>query len=95
MQEQGPNRLPVRQIGGQPWEVLLPSSEWLACACEEDARVIANVPVLKHESLGQLRSGEQFAFELEQLADALGFYFTGNFGSRFFRRRAKEVRQRG
>ena len=84
--------LPVRQRNGETWEVLLVDNDcWVKCETESDARKIARVRLYEHESLQRTRDGIAFAEELEQLADALERCRIG-FGSRFFRRRAEEVR---
>lgn len=88
-----PNPLAVRKVGDGAWEVLIVTNDrWLPCESEDDARVIANAPVYEYESLERIRSGSQFAIELDRLADVLEKYRIG-FGSRFFRRRAEEARK--
>lgn len=89
-----PRRFPleVREREGH-WEVLIsePDDVWLTCDSEEDARAIAAARVLEYEALAQLRTGPQFAAELERTADVMERYRMG-FGSRFLRRRAQEMR---
>ncbi len=92
---QRPQPFPVRHVDGRGWQVLIvPEDHWLDCENEADARAIAQAPVLEYESLEELRSGEQFARELEATAEALAKYRIG-FGSRFFRRRANAARASG
>lgn len=89
-----PRRLPweVRERDGV-WEVSISDRDvWLSCDSEDDARAIAAAPVLEYEALARLKSGPQFAAELEKTADTLAKYRM-SFGSRFLRRRAQEVRQ--
>jgi hypothetical protein len=82
----------VRKVGDGPWEVLVVSNDrWLACESEDDARILAEAPVYEYESLERIRSGAQFANELDRLANALERHRMG-FGARFFRRRAEESR---
>ena len=88
-----PQRFPVRKVGDQEWEVLIATDNtWLSCETERDARIIANGPMLKYESLERTRPGPEFARELDEIADTLTKYGIG-FGSRFFRRRATEARR--
>jgi hypothetical protein len=89
---QKPDPLPVRKVGDGLWEVLIIAKDrWLPCYSEDDARIVAAVPVYEYESLERTRSGLEFANELDRLADLLDKYNFG-FGSRFFRRRAQEAR---
>jgi hypothetical protein len=88
-----PNAFPVRRKEGMGWQVLLiPENTWLECQNEDDARVIAQAPVLEYQSLAGLRAGEQFAQELEAVSEALSRYRIG-FGSRFFGRAAEYARR--
>src|SRR5262245_54946865 len=91
-----PRRFPwaVRQLPDGHWEVLISEADdvWLACDSEEDARAIAAAPLLEYEALERVKSGPQFAAELQKTADALEKYHMG-FGSRFFNRRVQEVQQ--
>lgn len=84
----------VREFPDGTWQVLIsePDDVWLTCESEEEARTIAAAPVLEYQALARLKSGPQFAVELEKTADAMQKYRMG-FGSRFLRRRAEEVRQ--
>ena len=87
-----PGPLPVRKIGDGSWEVLVASNnQWLPCESENDARLVGAVPIYEYESLERIRSGREFAEELECLADVLEKYRIG-FGSRFFRRRAEDAK---
>ena len=87
-----PDSLAVRRVGNGPWEVLIASNDrWLPCHSEDDARLIAAAPVYEYESLERIRSGAQFANELDRLANTLEEHGIG-FGARFFRRRAEEAR---
>jgi hypothetical protein len=87
-----PSPFAVRRVEGVGWQVcFVPDNTWLDCRSEQDARIIAQAPVLEYESLEEHRSGKEFARQLELLADALERYRIG-FGSRFFRRRAEEAR---
>jgi len=87
-----PAAFTVRNVGGE-WQVfLVERDKWLTCECEDDARAISNAPVLKYDALAGGRSGRAFADELERTAKALGKYHLGP-GSRFFTRRAEEVRR--
>lgn len=89
-----PRRFPmkVRELPDGTWQVLISGRDevWLSCDSEEDARAIAAAPVLEYEALAQVKSGPQFAAELEKTADAMARYRM-SFGSRFLRRRAQEV----
>lgn len=88
-----PQPFPVRNVDGRGWEVLIATENtWLPCHTEHDARVIASAPVLEYESLEKTRSGNTFAANLEELAHMLHKHDMG-FGSRFFGRRAEEVRR--
>jgi hypothetical protein len=91
-----PRRFPlkVRELPDGTWQVLISERDdvWLTCDSEEDARAIAAAPVLEYEALARVKSGPQFAAELEKTADALAKYRM-SFGSRFLRRRAQEVRE--
>jgi hypothetical protein len=90
-----PSRWPVRKVGQADWEVLVvPEGRWVSCASEEEARLLAKAPVLKSETLERLRAGTGFAGELERLAEVLAGHGMG-VASRFFRRRAAEVRGPG
>lgn len=86
--------LKVRELADGHWQVLISELDdvWLTCDSEEDARAIAAARVLEYEALAQLKSGEQFAVELEKTADAMEKYRM-SFGSRFLRRRAQEARE--
>ena len=87
-----PDGLRIRKVGDGAWEVLIASDDqWLPCHSEDDARLIAALPVYEYESLERTRSGPEFADELDRLANVLEKYEIG-FGSRFFRRRAEEAR---
>ncbi len=89
---QKPDPLPVRKVGDGLWEVLIIGKDrWLPCYSEDDARIVAALPVYEYESLERTRSGLEFANELDRLADVLDKYNFA-FGSRFFRRRAQEAR---
>ncbi len=83
----------VRQGPNGQWQVLISEADdiWLDCESEEDARAIAAAPVLQYQALARAESGPQFAAELRKTADVMEKYRMG-FGSRFFRRRAEEVR---
>ena len=88
-----PDPLPVRKVGDGSWEVLLVSdNQWLSCESEDDVLLISVAPVYEYESLERMRSGAEFANELDRLANVLEKYRIG-FGSRFFRRRAEEARK--
>ncbi|MCI0620310.1 MAG: hypothetical protein L0387_01315 [Acidobacteria bacterium] len=91
-----PRRFPLktRELPDGTWQVLISERDdvWLMCDSEEDARAIAAAPVLEYEALARVKSGPQFAAELEKTADALAKYRM-SFGSRFLRRRAQEVRE--
>jgi hypothetical protein len=88
-----PSTFPVRKVGDGGWEVLIADENmWLSCASETDARIIARARILEYESLEGTRSGDAFAAELDELASTLEKYRMG-FGSRYFRRRATEVRR--
>ncbi len=82
---------PVREYQGTHEVLIVPENTWLQCHNEQDAQAIAAAPVLEYESLGGGRTGDEFAAELEETADALEKHRIG-FGSRFFRRRAEEAR---
>lgn len=82
---------PVREYQGTHEVLIVPENTWLQCYNEQDAQAIAAAPVLEYESFGGGRTGDEFAAELEETADALEKYRMG-FGSRFFRYRAEEVR---
>jgi hypothetical protein len=90
-----PRRFPwtVRELPDGVWQVLISERDdvWLTCDSADDARAIAAAPVLEFEALARVKSGDQFATELEHTADALSKYRM-SFGSRFLRRRAQEVR---
>lgn len=84
---------PVRQVGDGDWEVLIASEDiWVQCETEKDARILSRAPKLELDALERARSGLEFAAELDALADVLERCQIG-FGSRFFRRRAAEVRR--
>ncbi len=88
-----PEPFPVRKVADQQWEVLIATENtWLSCETEEDARIIAKGAVLEYESLERTRSGPAFADELERQADTYKKYNLLT-GSRFFGRRAEEVRR--
>jgi hypothetical protein len=91
-----PRRFPwtVRELPDGTWQVLVSERDevWLTGDSEEDVRAIAAAPVLEYEALARVKSGPQFAAELEKTADALAKYRM-SFGSRFLRRRAQEVRE--
>ena len=84
----------VEQDKGR-WRVRVQNNtnEWLECATEEDARAIAQFPVLNFDALESRRSGEAFAVELEKASEMFQKYRMG-FGSRALLRRAQEARQR-
>ena len=83
---------PRRKVGDGDWEVLVvPEDKWIPCASEEEARMLSKAPILKNESLERSRCGSDFAEELEQLAVVLLAHGM-RAGSRFFKRRAAEVR---
>lgn len=90
-----PRRFPqeVREREGR-WEVQISETDdlWLSCDSEDDARAIAAARVLEDEALSRLKTGPQFAAEVEKTADVMEKYRMG-FGSRFLRQRAEELRQ--
>ena len=91
MSREKPHPFPIRHHQQQGWQVLIvPEDTWLACANETDARVIASAPVLEFESHYGLKSGGEFAKELESVSAALSRYQIG-FGSRFFRMAAERA----
>jgi hypothetical protein len=91
-----PRRLPwkVRELPDGTWQVLISEHDavWLTCDSEDEARAIAAAPVLEYEALARLKSGPQFAAELEKTAKAMAKYRM-DFGSRFLRRRSQEALQ--
>ena len=88
------SKMPVRQREDQ-WEVLIAENNaWVQCNSKEEAQTLALVPVLEYEALGQLRSGTEFAAELDRAADAMEQHRFG-YGTRFFRWLAEEARKRG
>ncbi|HUG94399.1 MAG TPA: hypothetical protein VML55_26445, partial [Planctomycetaceae bacterium] len=90
-----PSPWEVRGLPDGTWQVRISELDdvWLTCESEEDAQAIALAPALKHEALERLKSGDDFAAELERTAAVMEKYHMG-FGSRFLRRRAQEVRDR-
>ena len=90
-----PRPLPwdVRELPDGAWQVRISERDdvWLTCETEGEARAIAEAPVLKDQALAHLKTGPEFAAKLEMTADALQKYRM-DFGSRFLRRRAQEVR---
>jgi hypothetical protein len=90
-----PRRFPwkTRQLPDGSWQVLIaePDDIWLTCDSEAEALAIAAAPVLEYEALDRVKSGEQFAGELEKTAQAFAKHRM-SFGSRFFKRRAEEAR---
>jgi hypothetical protein len=88
-----PSRFPVRHVDGHGWEVLIAGRDnWLSCRNEEDARTISSAPTLEVDVLEGRRRGDEFAAELERLADMLERYRMG-FGSRFFSSSARDARR--
>ncbi len=83
----------VRELHDGTWQVLISERDdvWLTCESEEEARTIAAAPALEYEALARLKSGPQFAAELEKTADAMQKYRMG-FGSRFLKRHAQRAR---
>jgi hypothetical protein len=66
-----PKPFPVRCDAGK-WETYIPDSrQWFGYDTEADARSVAQAPILWHESDCGLRSGEDFAKDLEHVADLL------------------------
>ena len=88
-----PGPFPVRELRNLGFEVyILDENRWLRCETGEDARILSRRPVLEYESLERERSGSAFADELARLSATMRKYNMG-FGSRFFGRRADEVRK--
>ena len=85
-------RWKVREFPTGTWQVLISEHDdtWLTCESEEEARTIAAAPVLEYESLAGLRTGPEFAAELESTAEAMHKYHLG-FGSRFLGWQAQRV----
>ncbi len=89
--ETTPCRFLVRQAGNGAFEVhITERNTWFPCKTKEDAEAIAAAPVLRHESLKELRTGLAFADELERTSIALEKYQMS--GWTFFKGRAEEVR---
>lgn len=92
-----PNPFPVRRVGDRPWEVFIiepPQERWIECECEADARLVASAPQARFDSLAGMRSGAEFAQELQTLADVLARYRMSA-AARYFRQRAVIARENG
>jgi len=87
-----PKPFRVRKASGGDWEVEFARGKWLRCDSEEDARTLADAPILEYGALAGTKSGCGFASELERAADVLELYGM-RFGSRFFRYRAQKIRR--
>jgi hypothetical protein len=91
-----PRRFPmkIRELPDGIWQVLISELDevWLTCDSEDEARSIAAAPVLEYEALAKIKSGEQFAGELEKTADALAKYRI-SVGSRYMKHWAQEARK--
>src|SRR5207253_4596145 len=91
-----PRRFPlqVRELPDGNWQVLISEFDdvWVTCDSEDDARTIAAARVLQDEALGRRNSDPSFPAELEKTAEVMAKYRM-DFGSRFLRRRAQELRQ--
>jgi hypothetical protein len=87
-----PDPFPVRKVAVGKWEVLITQDDrWHSCISEEHARLISLAPLYEHECTNRIRSGLDFANELEQLANA--FEKNGlRFGAGFFRDSAEQAR---
>jgi hypothetical protein len=89
-----PRRFPwnLRQSDGT-WQVLISERDdvWLDCDAEDEARAIAAAPVLEYEALAQVKTGFQFADDLEKTADAMRKYRMVSFSR--FKGWAHEVRK--
>ena len=89
-----PDRYPVRGVAPGGWQVLVvPEGRWVRCQSEGDARAIARSPVLEHEALLGLGSGEDLALRLDDTSQVLARHGLGR-ASRFLARLAKGVRER-
>lgn len=91
-----PRRLPLR-VHPSPeghWQVLIsePDDLWLNCDSEEDARAVADARVLEEEAWRQIKTGPQFAAELEKAAVAMEKYHMG-FGYVDLRELAERIAQ--
>ena len=90
---QAPDPFPVRKVAEGNWQVLIVQDDrfWLSCTSEADARIISRSPIYEYEYLNRIRTGSDFANELEQLADALETNGL-RYGAGFFRDSAEQLR---
>jgi hypothetical protein len=83
--------LPLRQSDDGKWQVENVPGNWITCYNEEDANILSNAPVLMGQSWSS-SPNETLAINLEKTAQKMEDYKIG-FTSRYFRARAKSVRE--
>lgn len=90
-----PRRFPwkLRQSTDGTWQVLISERDdvWLDCDSEDEARAIAAAPVLEDEALARVKTGFQFADDLEKTADTMRKYRMVAFSR--LKGRAHEIRK--
>ena len=88
------DRFPVREVDGV-WQVHvsvgMDNAQWLACETKEEARQLANAPVLWDEISSGKRMTRSNAAELDATAEVMEKYGMTS-GARDFRHSAEQVR---